>query len=56
MTLKKIIIQNIIKFIFILFCTYFFIEERNVLKSLIFSFVIIFILFIFDIKDYIKNK
>lgn len=56
MTLKKIIIQNIFKFIFVLFCTHFFIEDRNILKSLIFSFVIIFILFIFDIKDYYKNK
>lgn len=39
-----------------LLVTYFFIEDKNISKSLILSFSIVIISLVFDIRDYIKNN
>lgn len=56
MSVKKMIFSNILMFIAMLLVTYFFIEDKNISKSLILSFSIVIISLIFDIRDYIKNN
>jgi len=53
--LKNIIISNIIKYMLLLLISYIWIEDKNIIKSIQFSSIVIFSLLIYDIYVYIKK-
>ncbi len=53
--MKNIIISNIIKYMLLLLISYIWIEDKNIIKSIQFSSIVIFSLLIYDIYVYIKK-
>lgn len=55
MSLKEIIFTNIIKFFIMFLLIYLFVEDKNIMKSLVFSFVMALFSFVIDLKNYNKK-